>query len=145
MKAMDLDEAVNYNFAVVDANDFDKIIGFTSNLSDAKDIARRHTKNGISNGKIIKLKKPMSAKKGDMMINRSLSEDSVDGLKHETLNDFAMALENLNAEFVELDTLDRDPDSSGVGDLTDQLTTMRKLIQGLYEVVDRARAVVPKG
>ena len=145
MKATDLEEAVKYNFAVVDANDMDKVVGFASDLSDAKDIARRHTKNGFTNGKIIKLKKPMSAKKGDMMVNRELSEDSVDGLKHDTLNDMFMALEQLNREYVELDTLDRDPDSSGAGDLTDQLTTMRKHIEGLYMVLDRASKVVPKG
>jgi len=145
MKATDLQEAVPYNFAVVDANDMDKVVGFASDLSDAKDIARRHTKNGFTNGKIIKLRKPMSAKKGDMMVNRELSEDSVDGLKHDTLNDMFMALEQLNREYVELDTLDRDPDSSGAGDLTDQLTTMRKHIEGLYMVLDRASKVVPKG
>ena len=65
---------LKYNFAVVDANDFDTVIGFTTDLRDAKEMANRHTKNGISNGKIIKLKKPMSQKKGDMMINRPMEE-----------------------------------------------------------------------
>ena len=67
---------LKYNFAVVDANDFDTVIGFTTDLRDAKEMANRHTKNGISNGKIIKLKKPMSQKKGDMMINRPMDEAS---------------------------------------------------------------------
>ena len=39
--------------------------------------------------------KATDLQKGDMMINRLLSEDSVDGLKLETLNDMSMALENL--------------------------------------------------
>ena len=41
----------------------------TSNERDAKDIARRHK------GKVVKLKKPMSPNKGDMMINRPFKED----------------------------------------------------------------------
>ena len=40
----------------------------TSNERDAKDIARRHK------GKVIKLKRPMSTKKGEMMINRPFNE-----------------------------------------------------------------------
>ena len=41
----------------------------TSNERDAKDIARRHK------GRVIKLKKPMSPNKGDMMINRPFKEE----------------------------------------------------------------------
>ena len=72
-----------------------------------------------------------------------LQEDSVDGLKHDTLNDMYATLEKLNSIYDELDSLDRDEDSSGVGDLTDQLTTMRKHIEGLYAVLDRSSRVVP--
>ena len=54
-----------------------------------------------------------------------------------------MALERLNSEVDELDSLDRDEDSSGVGDLTDQLTTMRKHIGALYQVLDRSGRIVP--
>jgi hypothetical protein len=72
-----------------------------------------------------------------------LKEDSVDMEKHNTLNDIFMALEKLNDEVDELDSLDRDEDSSGVGDLTDQLTTMRKHIGALYQVLDRSGRIVP--
>ena len=72
-----------------------------------------------------------------------LKEDSVDMEKHNTLNDIFMALERLNSEVDELDSLDRDEDSSGVGDLTDQLTTMRKHIGALYQVLDRSGRIVP--
>ena len=72
-----------------------------------------------------------------------LQEDSVDMEKHNTLNDIFMALERLNSEVDELDSLDRDEDSSGVGDLTDQLTTMRKHIGALYQVLDRSGRIVP--
>ena len=44
----------------------------SSNEKDAKDIASRHK------GKVVKLKKPMAPKKGDMMINRPLEERPID-------------------------------------------------------------------
>ena len=72
-----------------------------------------------------------------------LKEDSVDAMKHDKFNDIFQALERLNSEYDELDSLDRDENSTGVGDLTDQLTTMRKHIQGLYMVLDRMDKVVP--
>ena len=72
-----------------------------------------------------------------------LQEDSVDMEKHNSLNDIFQALERLNSEVDELNSLDRDEDSSGVGDLTDQLTTMRKHIGALYQVLDRSSRIVP--
>ena len=72
-----------------------------------------------------------------------VKEDRVDTMKHEKFNDIFQALEQLNSEYDELDSLDRDENSTGVGDLTDQLTTMRKHIQGLYMVLDRMDKVVP--
>ena len=72
-----------------------------------------------------------------------LQEDSVDMEKQNTLNDIFQALEQLNTEVDELDALDSDMDSSGAGDLTDQLTTMRKHIGALYQVLDRSGRIVP--
>ena len=72
-----------------------------------------------------------------------LKEDSVDMEKHNMLSDMYNALENLNSIYDELDSLDRDEDSSGAGDLTDQLTTMRKHIGALYQVLDRSGRIVP--
>ena len=72
-----------------------------------------------------------------------LKEDSVDMEKHNTLNDIFQALEQLNTEVDELDALDSDMDSTGVGDLNDQLTTFRKHIGALYQVLDRASRIVP--
>ena len=46
------------------------------------------------------------------------NEDSVDMEKHNSLNDIFQALERLNTEIDELDALDSDMDSTGVGDLT---------------------------
>ena len=71
------------------------------------------------------------------------NEDSVDMEKHNSLNDIFQALERLNSEIEELDSLDRDDQSSGVGDLTDQLTTMRKHVGALYQVLDRSSRIVP--
>ena len=45
------------------------VIGFASDEKDAKDMARRN------DGKVVKLKKPMSDKKGDMMVNRPFKEE----------------------------------------------------------------------
>ena len=76
-------------------------------------------------------------------IRQYLGEDATDQEKHDKLNDIFQALERLTNEVDELDVLDRDENSSGVGDLTDQLTTFRKMLGGLYQVLDRATKVVP--
>tara|TARA_B100001057_G_scaffold485249_1_gene564682 strand:+ start:1403 stop:1702 length:300 start_codon:yes stop_codon:yes gene_type:complete len=72
-----------------------------------------------------------------------LKEDSVDEEKHDALNNIAMTLSALETEIQELQELDGDMDSSGVGDLTDQLTTMRKLVNSFEDVIDRATRIVP--
>ena len=63
-----LDEAIKYTHVAVD--DDEKVIGMASKESDAKDMARRNK------GKVVALKKPMSQKKGDMMINRPFQEET---------------------------------------------------------------------
>ena len=72
-----------------------------------------------------------------------LKEDAIDQEKHDALNNIAMTLGALETEIQELQRLDGDMDSSGVGDLTDQLTTMRKLVDSFEAVIDRATGVVP--
>ena len=74
----ELDEAVAYKFAAVDPKNL--VIGMASKESDAKDMARRY--KGAAH--IIKLKKPLSPKKGDMMINRPLIDVQRAALKEET-------------------------------------------------------------
>ena len=59
-------EGIKYTHAAIDKSG--KVIGMASQESDAKDMARRN------NGRVVKLKKPMSDKKGDMMINRQFQE-----------------------------------------------------------------------
>ena len=54
---------MKYTHVAVDAKK-GLVIGFASDEKDAKDMARRN------DGKVVKLKKPMSDKKGDMMVNR---------------------------------------------------------------------------
>ena len=63
---VELDEGMKYTHVAVDKKGL--VIGFASDEKDAKDMARRN------DGKVVKLKKPMSDKKGDMMINRPFSE-----------------------------------------------------------------------
>ena len=74
----ELEEAVAYKFAAVDPKNL--VIGMASKESDAKDMARRY--KGAAH--IIKLKKPLSPKKGDMMINRPLIDVQRAALKEET-------------------------------------------------------------
>ena len=64
----ELDEAMKYTHVVVDPDG--KVAGMSTNEKDAKDIASRHK------GKVVMLKKPMSQKKGDMMINRPFKEET---------------------------------------------------------------------
>ena len=66
LEETELDEALKYHFAVVDPEG--KVAGMSTSEREAKDIASRHK------GKVVKLKKPMATKTGDMMINRPLKE-----------------------------------------------------------------------
>ena len=72
-----------------------------------------------------------------------LKEDGVDEEKHNALNNIAMTLSALETEIQELQELDEEMDSTGVGDLTDQLTTMRKLVNSFEDVIDRSTRIVP--
>ena len=84
---VELDEAVKYRFVAIDR--LGKVIGFASDEKDAKDMARRgHTMDSPSKGKgvvgrnkakVVKLKKPMSDKQGDMMINRDFDMNKFGG------------------------------------------------------------------
>ena len=64
---VELDEGMKYTHVAVDKKGL--VIGFASDEKDAKDMARRN------DGKVVKLKKPMSDKKGDMMVNRPFKEE----------------------------------------------------------------------
>jgi len=64
-----VEEGMKYTHAAVDMKG--KVIGMASQESDAKDMARRNK------GRVVKLKKPMSDKKGDMMINRPFKEGNM--------------------------------------------------------------------
>ena len=83
---VELEEAVAYKFAAVDPKNL--VIGMASKESDAKDMARRY--KGAAH--IIKLKKSLSPKKGDMMINRPLIDVQRAALKEETELDEAMLI-----------------------------------------------------
>ena len=66
-KKEEVDEGMKYTHAAVDKKGL--VIGFASDEKDAKDMARRN------DGKVVKLKKPMLDKKGDMMVNRPFKEE----------------------------------------------------------------------
>ena len=78
-----MDEALKHTHAVIDGNG--KVAGMSSDEKGAKDIARRH------NGRVVKLKKPISSRKGDMMINRPFSEAKLDELSPATMNRYKKA------------------------------------------------------
>tara|TARA_B100002019_G_scaffold65273_3_gene56010 strand:+ start:1938 stop:2393 length:456 start_codon:yes stop_codon:yes gene_type:complete len=59
-----IDEAMKYTHVAVDSKG--KLIGLSTKESDAVDMARRNK------GKALKLMKPISQRKGDMMVNRTL-------------------------------------------------------------------------
>ena len=67
LEETELDEGMKYTHAAVDKKGL--VIGFASDEKDAKDMAKRN------DGKVVKLKKPMSDKKGDMMVNRPFKEE----------------------------------------------------------------------
>ena len=67
LESVELDEGMKYTHVAVDKKGL--VIGFASDERDAKDMARRN------DGKVVKLKKPMSDKKGDMMVNRPFKEE----------------------------------------------------------------------
>ena len=71
-----VNEGMKYTHAAIDKSG--KVIGMASQESDAKDMARRNK------GRVVKLKKPMSDKKGDMMINRQFKEG---GMKRKSTGD----------------------------------------------------------
>ena len=69
LKRESVEEGMKYTHAAIDKSG--KVIGMASQESDAKDMARRNK------GRVVKLKKPMSDKKGDMMINRPFKEGAM--------------------------------------------------------------------
>ena len=98
------DEAVNYRFVAIDR--VGKVIGFASKESDAKDMARRNR------GKVVALKKPMSPKKGDMMVNRPFKE-AVDPSDTGGAEETSMAMKQVKAMRHFLDGIEMRVKSTG--------------------------------
>jgi len=149
-KGESVEEAIKHTHAVVDSAG--KVAGMTSNEKDAKDIARRHK------GKVIKLKKPMSPKKGDMMINRPFPNkmdkfptntsatqgkrmgEEVNELKTSTINSYAKKSKA---------SADRATNSAVAtilrkGDHSKDLNTMRKRKKGMELAKSRSIAKLRK-
>jgi len=97
-------EAVNYRFVAIDR--VGKVIGFASKESDAKDMARRNR------GKVVALKKPMSPKKGDMMVNRPFKE-AVDPSDTGGAEETSMAMKQVKAMRHFLDGIEMRVKSTG--------------------------------
>ena len=108
VEEVELDEAMKYTHAVVDPDG--KVAGMTTDERDAKDIARRHK------GKVVKLKKPIAQKVGDMMINRPLKE-TVEYVEYKFKNkNDAMAVKKM-LDGIQLMSFDINDDNISGGEL----------------------------
>ena len=108
VEEVELDEAMKYTHAVVDPDG--KVAGMTTDEKDAKDIASRHK------GKVVKLKKPIAQKVGDMMINRPLKE-KVEYVEYKFKNkNDAMAVKKM-LDGIQLMSFDINDDNISGGEL----------------------------
>ncbi len=73
-----------------------------------------------------------------------IGEDEVDAQKMKALDAFSNALADMNRAFVALAKIDQAEGNSGSGDLTDQLATVDKYIENLYQVDRRMFDIIPK-
>ena len=73
-----------------------------------------------------------------------IGEDEVDAQKMKALDAFSNALADMNRAFVALAKIDQAEGNSGSGDLTDQLATVDKHIENLYQVDRRMFDIIPK-
>ena len=64
--------------------------------------------------------------------------------KMKALDAFSNALADMNRAFVALAKIDQEAGNSGSGDLTDQLATVDKYIENLYQVDRRMFDIIPK-
>jgi len=72
-----------------------------------------------------------------------LKEDQIDDKKMDQLEEIEKSAYRLMAQIGELEDLDRAEGASGAYDLTDQIVTMDKHMQGMIEVIRRAFKIVP--
>lgn len=72
-----------------------------------------------------------------------LKEDQTDDKKMDLLEEIEKSAYKLMAQIGELDDLDRAEGASGAYDLTDQIVTMDKHMQGMIEVIRRSFKIVP--
>ena len=70
--------------------------------------------------------------------------NSNNNMKQQTLAELANLVDAANSKVNVLAALDGDVTTPGVGDLADQLTTMRTMLSGLEAVTQRAQGVVPE-
>lgn len=70
--------------------------------------------------------------------------NSNNNMKQRTLAELANLVDAANSKVNVLAALDGDVTTPGVGDMADQLNTMRKMLVGLEAVTQRAQGVVPE-
>lgn len=157
MKAKELTEAVGDSaepiYQLCDELDcpdhtvFDELVRYMSGdqIKDfVADFRRHHDMPAMEEGFASDAQRKAAFANGyDPKKKKKVKEDETDEEKASAIYTLRMSLENLKDEIDELADLDAKMDSSGRGDLQDQLTTMDKLVSNFEAVLDRAKSVVP--
>ena len=76
--------------------------------------------------------------------DQPIQEDETDETKIKVLQNMRETSYRLKQQIQMLSLLDREMDSSGAGDLQDQLTTMDQAYDALEAVINRAMKIVPQ-
>ena len=157
MKAKELTEAVGDSaepiYQLCDELDcpdhtvFDELVRYMSGdqIKDfVADFRRHHDMPAMEEGFASDAQRKAAFANGyDPKKKKKVKEDETDDDKKTAIYTLRMSLENLKDEIDELADLDAKMDSSGRGDLQDQLSTMDKLVSNFEAVLDRANKVVP--
>ena len=157
MKAKELTEAVGDSAEPIyqlcdeldcpDHSVFDELVRYMSGdqIKDfVADFRRHHDMPAMEEGFASDAQRKAAFANGyDPKKKKKVKEDETDEEKASTIYTLRMSLENLKDEIDELADLDAKMDSTGRGDLQDQLTTMDKLVSNFEAVLDRAKSVVP--
>ena len=119
-------------------NPFDKI------PDDVKQQMMKNQKKRSQSGRLPEIPDNIQKILDKKFKKEQIGEDAVDAEKMKALDAFSNALADMNRAFVALAKIDQEAGNSGSGDLTDQLATVDKYIENLYQVDRRMFDIIPK-
>jgi len=119
-------------------NPFDKI------PDDVKQQMMKNQKKRSQSGRLPEIPDNIQKILDKKFKKEQIGEDAVDAEKMKALDAFSNALADMNRAFVALAKIDQAEGNSGSGDLTDQLETVDKHIENLYQVDRRMYDIIPK-